>query len=333
MATKIPPIEGRFSLKGVEETAGKLAALGRKGERVGERMSRSFNRTTRSVRRLGAAVSKGVVRSLGKIAVNAVSRLRGEIVALGAAAAGAVGVYALFRSGSETARQINEVADAASRMGASVGEVSRLMPAFRQVGVEAEEAASGIATIGERIVEAAVLGETTATEAFGLANIDPKSLVQNPETLDGYRAKVEELEAAQAKAERRAKRIKPEIDALTEAADQAEIEGDRSRARRLRDEAERLREDAGANEAAQIKRQIAQVKLQAQQNTEMKSSVEVTRILADRFSEMENRTLRTKIGFDLMSDDFAKLIPVLENELFAGAEQKNATLLPVIPGA
>jgi len=28
-----------------------------------------------------------------------------------------------------------------------------------------------------------------------------------------------------------------------------------------------------------------------------------------------------------------KLIPVLENELFAGAKQKNATLLPVIPGA
>ena len=208
---RVPEIRTRITLDGTRDFQSKL-------KRVGDRARRAFRGVSRSARAMRESI-----RKIGSGLASSVGRVTKAFGAVATAAAGAAAAIAAFSE--KTSRDITEVVKGAQRAGVALKEFSKISYAGSKFGAETEDIASAVATLSERIAEAAVLGESTATEAFGLLGLKPED---------------------------------------------------------LRDT-----------------------------NGELLKADKVMRLLADKFSKLEDGALKTKIGFDLFSDDFRFIAPLL----------------------
>lgn len=87
---------------------------------------------------------------------------------------GTVGATAFGGFVAWAATADEELKKMAIRAGLTVEQFSELVYAGRLFGAEAEDMASGLATLAERITEAGVLGESTATEAFQMMGLSAR---------------------------------------------------------------------------------------------------------------------------------------------------------------
>lgn len=108
---------------------------------------------------------EGVRSGLQKVAATA------KASAVKVAQIGTVGATAFGGLVAWAATTDEELKKMAIRAGLTVEQFSEMAYAGRLFGAEAEDMASGLATLSERITEAGVLGESTALEAFGMMGI------------------------------------------------------------------------------------------------------------------------------------------------------------------
>lgn len=162
---------------------------------VSARITASMARASASMSRSVASASARMVKSLGTVSVaagkaglgKATSGLKATALAA-TAAGGALGFLTHHAAGYSAA-----ISEGATRTGMAIDKFSKLAYAGRAFGAETEDMASAVATLSERITEAAILKESTALEAFGFLGVTATKA--NGELKDSYQLFMEIADA------------------------------------------------------------------------------------------------------------------------------------------